>query len=172
MPPAIRPGSPAIGTTLTGIPRVVNLNPVADSFVGADKPTTNNGTSTAIRQDGTPILRTYIRFDLSGISGTITRATLRVFPNANHTAGIEAHRGTSSPWTETGITYQNAPAYDAAIVATFGPLVTGTWASVDVTASVNGTTLTLVLTTSSVTQTNMSSRETANPPVLIVEYTP
>ena len=115
---------------------------------------------------------TFIRFDLSAISGTITRATLRIFPNANHSAGIEVHRGTDGSWTETGITYQNAPAYDAAIVATFGALVTGTWASMDVTAAVNGTTLTLVLSTSSSTQTNLSSRETANSPVLVVESIP
>jgi hypothetical protein len=38
----------------------------------------------------------------------------------------------------------------------------------DVTAALNGTTLTLVLTTSSSTQTNLSSRETANAPQLVV----
>ena len=144
----------------------------ADAYVAADKPTTNYGKSTALRQDGNPIMRTYLRFDLSGISGTITRATLKLLPNASHAAGIAAHRGTVNTWSETGITYQNAPPYDASTVGSSGSLVSGAWTSMDVTAAVNGATLTLVLTTTSSTQTNLSSRETANPPVLVVESSP
>ena len=114
-----------------------------------------------------------IRFDLSSIGGTITRATLRFLPGANHSSGIEVHRGLSQTWSESGLTFSNAPGFDAAISATSGSLTSGTWASMDVTGAVSGSLLTLVLTTASATQTNVASRESSSGgPVLVVESYP
>ena len=119
------------------------------------------------------MLRTYIRFDLSSISGTITRATLRFLPGANHSSGIEGHRSADTSWSETGLTFNNAPGFDAAVVAVSGSLTSGTWASMDVTSAATGGLLTLVLTTASSTQTNVASRESAlGGPVLVVESQP
>ncbi len=164
--------TPAADTAPSQPPTTTNLVTIADSYVNADAPGSNYGTSTALRSDGSPILRTYLRFDPGSIQGTITRATLRFLPNANHSAGIEVHRTSNNTWTETGLTYANAPPYDTAITATSGTLTTGVWASMDVTSALTGGMVSFVLTTTSVTQTNIWSRQSVNSPYLVVETTP
>lgn len=153
-------------------PGATTLVAIADSYVSADTPGSNYGTSTALRSDGSPILRTYLRFNAGSISGTITRATLRFLPNANHAAGVEVHRTSNNSWTETGLTFANAPSYDAAITATSGALTAGVWSSIDVTSALTGGMVSFVLTTASSTQTNIWSRQSVNAPYLVIETTP
>ena len=159
------------GATSSSAPNSSNFLAIADSYVAADKPTTNYGLSTALRSDGSPILRSYLRFDLGSIQGTITRATLRFLPSANH-PGVDVHRTSNNSWTEMGLTYSNAPAFDAAIAATSGALKTGVWSSMDVTSAVTGGSVNFVLTTSSSTQTNIWSRQSVNAPYLVIETHP
>ncbi len=160
------------GATSSSPPNTSSIVAMADSYVAADKPTTNYGLSTALRSDGSPILWSYLRFDLGSIQGTVTRATLRFLPNANHSTGVEVHRTSNNAWTETSITYANAPSFDAAIVATSGALKTGVWSSIDVTSAMTGGNVNFVLTTTSSTQTNIWSRQSANAPYLVIETSP
>ena len=153
-------------------PKTSSVVAIADSYVTADSPTTNFGLSTAIRSDGSPIVRSYLRFDLGSIQGTITRATLWFRPNANHSTGVEVHRTSNNTWTEMSITYNTAPSFDAAIVATSGALTTGVWSSMDVTSAVTGGSVNFVLTTTSSTQTNIWSRQSVNSPYLVIESSP
>lgn len=169
--PSAAPTASAQGTS-SSPPNTSSVVPIADSYVTADKPTTNYGLSTAIRSDGSPIVRSYLRFDPWSIPGTVTRATLWFLPNANHTAGIEVHRTSNNTWTEMSITYNNAPTFDAAIVATSGALKTGVWSSMDVTSAVTGGSVNFVLTTTSSTQTNVWSRQSVNAPYLVIETSP
>ena len=160
------------GATSSSSPNTSSIAAMADSYVAADKPTTNYGLSTALRADGSPILRSYLRFDLGSIQGTVTRATLWFRANANHSTGVEVHRTSDNTWTEMGITYNNAPAFDAAILATSGSLKTGVWSSMDVTSAVTGGSLNFVLTTTSSTQTNIWSRQSVDAPYLVIEASP
>src|SRR5439155_26450565 len=65
------------------------------------------------KKSGTDEQRTFLRFDLSGISGTINSSKLRMFisaegnsaPNRTH----DVHRVTAT-WTDTSITWNNQPA--------------------------------------------------------------
>ena len=166
------PSAPVVATTLPVDPQVSTVTVVADAYVSAANPTQNYGLTTALRTDGSPILRSYLRFDLSAIAGTVTRATLRFLPNANHSQGLEVHQSTATSWSETGITFENAPSYDASILATSGALVSGVWTSMDATVAATGSTVTVVLTTTSPTQASLASRQTSNPPVLVVESVP
>lgn len=55
----------------------------------------------------------YLRFDLSGLSGTVTGARLRLFGKVDNTAS-ESHSTalysvSSTTWAETGITWNNKP---------------------------------------------------------------
>ena len=164
--------TPSPGPTSSSPPNTSSVVAIADTYVTADKPTTNYGLSTAIRSDGSPIARSYLRFDLGSIQGTISRATLWFLPNANHSTGVEVHRTSNSTWTEMGLTYNNAPSFDAAIVVTSGALKTGVWSSMDVTSAVTGGSVNLVLTTTSSTLTNVSSRQSVNSPYLVIETSP
>jgi hypothetical protein len=92
--------------------------------VDSSTPTMNYGTLTALRVDGSPFVRSYLNFDLSRISGTITQAKLRVYANTASTNGISVWGVSSTGWTETGITYNNAPAAGRT-VATSGAVTGG-----------------------------------------------
>jgi fibronectin type III domain protein/calcineurin-like phosphoesterase family protein len=145
--------------------------PVADAYVSSSTPSTNTGRSTSLRVDGSPTVRSYLRFDLSGASGSITKATLRVLATSNQSTGYSVRTpATSASWAETGITYANAPPVGSSTVGSSGPLTSGAWSSVDVTSvATPGTQLDLILITSSSTAAALASRESASPPQLVVE---
>src|SRR5258706_15965375 len=47
--------------------------PVADAYVQSDQPSVNFGTALTLNTvSGTPEARAYLKFDVSGVSGTIT----------------------------------------------------------------------------------------------------
>jgi fibronectin type III domain protein/calcineurin-like phosphoesterase family protein len=161
--------------TSPGSVQSFTFNPVADSYVNGDATATNTnyGTLTTLRIDGSPIVRSYLRFTVQGLSGTVTRATLRIFANSATSASCVANGVSNNTWTETGITYNNAPPLGSAYGSS-GPITTGTWISMDVTAYVtaNGT-YSLALTTSGGTAVSLASRESgANAPQLIIETSP
>lgn len=84
----------------------ITLYPSADSYVYTSSPSSNYGTDTRLyfQGDANNTYRSYIKFDLSSISGTITGANLRIYSNYN--AKVCEYPDT---WTETGITANNAP---------------------------------------------------------------
>jgi len=117
----------------SGANQTLTLTPVADAYVFESKPSQNFGSSTALRADGSPIMRSYPRFDLSGVSSPISRATLRLYAQSTHRTGYEVRPVADSSWGERTITYQNAPAVGTTVIARSGPFSTGQWTSVDVT---------------------------------------
>ncbi len=148
----------------------VTFVPIADSYVSSSNPTVNYGTSTQIRIDGSPITNSYLRFSVSGLSGTVTSATLRIYANSSLSAGYEVHRVADNTWGETTINYSNAPAFGGT-VNTSGAVTTGSWNSVDVTSYVAGNgTFSFGLMTTSSTALSMASRESgANAPQLVIQ---
>jgi hypothetical protein len=148
------------------------LNPVADAHVRADIPNGNFGADTSLRVDGSPIANAYLRFDLSGLAPA-TRAILRLYvTTATGATDIAVNRVANDTWTESTISYSNAPPVGAALGNT-GPFGSGQWVSVDVTPSVQGGGLvSLALTTTSQTGELLASREGANKPELVIETVP
>jgi hypothetical protein len=140
--------------------------------VNESSPTTNYGTATQIRIDGSPLVRSFIRFNVQNMTGRVTRVTLRVYANSQSTVGYDV-RSVSSSWSETSITYTNAPPFGSAIAAS-GPFNAGVWTSVDLTPLITGNgTYYLALTTASNTAVSFGSRESgANAPQLIIETIP
>lgn len=94
---------------------VPGLAPSADAYVqnGSDA-NTNYGTSSVlqVKNDAVGYFRnSYLQFSLSGVSGTITRATVYLVPASEGQTGItNAAYLTGSSWTQSGITWNNAPA--------------------------------------------------------------
>ena len=174
-PTATPTATPTTTPTPTGAAHSFTFTPVADSYVNGDpaSTTTNYGTLTTLRIDGSPIVRSYLRFTVQGVSGTVTRATLRIFANSATSASCVANGVSNNTWTETGITYNNAPPLGSAYGSS-GPISTGAWISMDVTAYITGNgTYSLALTTSGSTAVSLASRESgANAPQLVVETSP
>ena len=144
------------------------FTPAADAFVYGTYPDRNYGADEHLRLDGSPCcMRSFLKFDLSGLDGAVTSATLRIYANSSQSTGWEAH-AVNSNWTESGITFANAPSLGAPVGAS-GPISAGTWTQVDVTQLVSGNgEVSIGLDTTSETQLSLSSREGAHPPQLMV----
>jgi hypothetical protein len=159
--------------TLTPANRVSTFFPVADAYVNESSPAQNYGIALTLRADASPILRSYLRFDLQGLSGTITRVTLRVFTGSGSTTGYEVRHVADNAWGESTINYSNAPIVDG-VAGSSAPFGAGAWTTVDITSFVTGNgPLNLALTTTNNTAFSLASRESGtSAPQLIVETSP
>jgi len=126
-----------------------------------------------LQADNSPIVRSYLRFTVQGLSGTITRATLRIFANTASTSGIVASSVSNNTWTESTINYENAPPIGSSLNST-GSFGAGVWITIDITDYITGNgTYNLALTTPGNTAVNFASREAdLNAPQLIIEVAP
>lgn len=152
----------ASGATLT-------LTAVADSYVRSDQSSTNFGTATQLASNGstTTTKISYIRFDVTGLSGPPASATLSYYSQSTGTTKT-AVRLVTGAWDEYTVTYANRPSYGA-IISTTGALTAGTWASADVSSVVTGNgSYSFALTTTATASRYADSREAANPPQLIL----
>src|SRR4051812_48636370 len=77
-----------------------SISPSADSYVDGS---TNHGTSTQIRVDGSPVVTSFLRFNVSGISGTINSVKLRVYNNSAQSVGYTAYSVADNSWNESTI---------------------------------------------------------------------
>lgn len=102
-------------------------------------PTNNYGTSTYLRVlEASSDYQSYLKFDVTGISGTVTHATLRVFAYDGSDAGGSAFAVSDNGWTETGITWNNKPAFGSLLSTVSGTIPNDTWVQYDVTGAVSG----------------------------------
>jgi PKD repeat protein len=147
--------------------------PVADARVSEANAGLNYGTSTDLRVRSAvgSSVHTYLRFDLTGLSGTITSAKLRLFCEDPSAVGGLFFQ-TASTWSETGITWTNKPAATSGQIASLGSVTAAAWVEIDVTTSVTGPGLTSFLMTSTSSDSALyASRENAHPPELVVSTT-
>lgn len=173
--------SPTSTATTSGVPsqtatigsNLFTFTPTGDAYVDANNPANNYGALTTLRVDASPIIRSYLRFDVQGLNGTVTRATLRVFANSASSQGCMANAVSDISWSESTLNYNNAPLLGSALGSS-GPIAAGAWISVDVTAHITGNgTFNLALTTPGSTAVSLASRESgANAPQLIIETAP
>lgn len=147
----------------------LTFTPVADSYVSQTKPKRNYGSGSALRVDGSPVLRSYLLFDIQGLSGPIETAKLRLFANDSSTTGFDLDTVTDNSWQETSLTYKNAPPIGS-VAATSQPFSANTWVSIDVTALISGNgKWALALTSRDNKSIGFASRESgAHAPQLII----
>ena len=129
------------GSALVSAAVLAPITASEDAYVQSDVPATNFGTATTLNNvSGTPEARAYLKFNVSGVSGTITKATFRVFTQTSSGSGYELHAVGDNTWTEAGLNYANRPAVGA-LIGTAVNFTANTWTSVDVTSVVkaNGT---------------------------------
>jgi PKD repeat protein len=162
-------GGPASATTPDGSVTYV-LSPVADSYVDALNPGTNNGANISLRVQGTSnTLNSYLRFDLSNVAGRIQSASLSLVPGTSNSVGFSVSGVSDNTWSELGITFTNAPLMGAAIGSS-GALTGGIRGSVNVgtlVAPAQGGLVSFGLTTTG-GQLSLGSRESLTPPQLTI----
>jgi hypothetical protein len=162
--------APPPSNTPTPTPLPTTVLAEADSHVREASATSNFGTSTQLIVDGgtDPARDAYLRFTISGLTGSIQTAKLRLF-NTDGSVNGPAVYTTSSNWSETGITWNNRPARTSGAIDDKGALTVNTWVEYNVTSLITGNgTYSFVLATDSTDGVTFSSRESTSPPELVL----
>jgi len=145
------------------------FNPVADTWVSTAHPDTNYGGQPTLRTRGIPKIRTYLRFDLHGLSGRITRATLHLWARTANPTGYQVHPVSNTGWEESKLASSNAPAYGT-VTAPSGQVAANTWTTANVTGFVVGDgPVSFALTSTGPEGGTYDSREGIKKPELVVE---
>ena len=89
--------------------RTTTLEPVADTYVQANRSETNFGIADDLKVDGDPVQISYLRFDLSSLGGaTIHQANLVLTVTNGSTSSQVVHL-VSDSWDELAVTYATRP---------------------------------------------------------------
>jgi hypothetical protein len=143
----------------------------ADSRVPEAKPDINFGRDAVLYVDGgttDPDIESYVRFTVTGISGAVSSAQLRVYVT-DATRNGPALYTTSNTWTETGITWNNRAARTSGTLEDKGALAVSSWVDYNVTNVITGNgTYSFILATEAADLLGLSSREGSAAPQLVV----
>jgi hypothetical protein len=145
--------------------------PVADSYINQSDPTQNFGDNNSIRVDGSPLVRAYLRFNISGINGSpVTKVTLKIYANSSSSSGFTVNKVGDNNWKENEINYNNAPAPSDQIGSSKG-FSANVWTSTEVPSLLNADgTVSLVLAGIDQQAINPAARENdSHAPQLLVE---
>jgi hypothetical protein len=148
--------------------------PVADTHLRQASANTNYGTVTELNTDGGSGVeeRALLKFTLTGSSGSIVQAKLRVWVT-NGTGNGPQVVPTATGWAENTVTWNSAPALLGAPVTNLGAMALGSWVEIDVTSAITGDgTYAFTFVPESTDAVRISSREATNRPQLIVTWAP
>ena len=147
--------------------------PVADAYVSAADPGGNHGGAPTLRMEVDPLTRSYLRFDVElPAEATVTGATLELSTTSiAPKAGFWAYAVANTTWDESTIDDTSAPDLGAKL-GWSGPYATTGYKSIALPESYVSTgPITVGAATASTYVKSFSSREGANPPRLVVNYT-
>jgi hypothetical protein len=164
--------------TSTPFSQTLTFSADADARVQEANPTTNYGTSSTLRVDGgtDPDVNSYLRFTVSGVTGTVTRAMLRIYATTSEgTVDGPAIYGTTNNWIESGtggITWANQPGPTSGAVDDTGAIAAGSLVEFNVTPLVAADgQVSFMLATASKDGLNFYSRQNStNRPALVVIF--
>jgi hypothetical protein len=154
----------ATATTVTA-----RVDPSADAYVSERRPNANFGSEQELLAAGAPkVSRSYLRFELANLSGTVAKATLRLYSTDGSRSGYEVRTVTDTSWAEQTVTYHNAPP-PGPVAATVPRITADASASVDLTRQVAGARV-LNLAVTATDRVRFASRESGgNAPQLVIE---
>ena len=156
-------------------PNTLTFDAQADARVQQANSSTNYGTSTTLRTDGgaDPDVESFLRFQVSGASGVVKSAKLRLFATTGTANGPAAYK-TSWTGSETSLTWSNRTARTSGATDDKGAISAGGVVEFDVSPLVTGNgTHSFILATTSTDEVDFSSRETSTTsrrPQLVVSF--
>jgi hypothetical protein len=160
--------------------QTTTFTPLADAYTSEPDPAVNYGLAPTLRVDSSPKKNIYLRFNVTGVSQPIVSAKLRLYVATNNGSGggdrggdvfaaSNYYSGTTTLWTETGLTWGNAPAMTGAALDSSGAVTETNWIEFDVTPAVTGNGAAVFgLKPMSTDEVRYSSKEGSNPPQLVV----
>jgi hypothetical protein len=147
------------------------FKPEADARVEEAHPSANYGKSPVLGVDGDPNARikSFVRFTVSGISGPIQSAVLRLHVTSNGGSDGPWVLPANNNWKESSVTWSTSPPTWGHPTSDLGPIAADSWISFDVTSLVMKTgQYTFELVGSSMDGIEFSSRESLQPPQLLI----
>ena len=117
---------------------VKTFRPSADTYASQGQPKKNFGSAKRLRvSDGSlPAKQAFVRFAVSGLAGSVTQATLRVYVTNGTPNGPAVYR--TGAWPKKALTWARRPAVLSGPRDDRAQLVPGTWVEWDVTPWVTG----------------------------------
>jgi hypothetical protein len=155
--------TPAVAATLT-------FSSSADAQVSAASPGTNYGRTKTLGVGSSPVVESYVRFDVRNVVGSVQRARLRLW-DTDATVDGPAVYPSATGWQEKKVTWSSRPVRTGPVLADLGNVPAGAWAEFDVTPLVTGNgTYSFELVATSADAAAFSSREQRGfGPQLVVE---
>ncbi len=151
--------------------QTMTLLPTADSYVDANSPKKNYGTTSSLSAQSSPVRRGYLRFNVTGISTQIESAILRVTSGATAPMGGAIHKISNNTWTEAGVKYSSAPVVDGPELSRLGSVVKSQVYEFNVKTAITGPgTYNFAYVSDNITLAKIASRESTTPPQLIITY--
>jgi hypothetical protein len=163
-----------IPSSASGATSTSTLTVVEDTFIKNTSPYKNYAGYSTVEADTYPnVKRILLRFHVENLpdDAVVSSARLRMFvvdastyPGTVNTVG--------GPWSETTVTWSNAPAVGGVISNFSIPAILGTWREADVTPVVTGNGyVDFYVVTQSDNGVDYSSREAgSNPPTLVLQW--
>lgn len=141
---------------------------VEDAGVRSNRPNDNYGGAPALSTDASPIINSYLKFDVQGVAGPVMEATLRLYLQSSSSIGLGAYEVANNSWLENTITFNNAPSIGN-LLNNSGSFTANSWVDIDVTNYIVGNgTVSFALASNDSNLLILSSREGANAPELVI----
>ncbi len=164
----VAPATNATYTATFAASSTLTFLPTADANIRSSARNTNYGTSSTIRVQLSQS-RIYLKFVVSGLTGPPVSAKLRLWVTNSGTNGGSCYKLSNTTWTETGITWNNAPAISGTALSSVGTSSTGTWVEFNLAAAITGNgTYTLAISNGNSNAVDYASRQTSNDPQLVI----
>jgi len=163
--------TPKVTSPTPGSGTGIKVMPTEDTYVDSANPNTNFGSSNVVYVDGSPVVITFMKFDLINVVSTVAKAELNLYVT-NLSAGLQNVKNVGTNWSENTLNYGNMPVLGSLINSFSSPTV-NTWVRIDITSFVNankGKVVGLGIDTSASDGTMYSSKDSGtNAPYLLVQ---
>jgi protocatechuate 3,4-dioxygenase beta subunit len=166
-----------IVTTTTTLPPITTAI-LADVSTRESEPARNMGGATLLEADNSPRERTFLRVEVNGLAGRAVRGAHLRFKVAQPTgsasnSGGRIRRITECSWSEMEVTWSAQPSLTGTVLDTTGQVDYGDIIDFDVTSAVTADGVyCFALDTTSANAVMYTSRETATPPMLMIDAEP
>jgi len=117
--------------TLTVLVVALSFNPSGDAMVNKKNAASTYGASTLLelRTQNKKVLQTCLKFNITGVNGTVKSAKIRLYVNKGSSSGGSVYLvsnyylDSTIPWTEDGLIWENAPALNGTSLSTVGAVL-------------------------------------------------
>jgi hypothetical protein len=168
--------SKALSVTTPNVNTMI-FAPTDDAYVQQNVPNNNYGAATTLAVDNSPVDNMLLKFTISGLNGrSVTSAKLRLCTTNSSVKGGDFHLTATNTWSEGSVTWSNAPAAQAATIASLGSVSNKSCYQADLSSVVSGAgILSLRASSTSTDAADYASKEattTANRPQLVLTLGP